>query len=180
VTDFHEHLDGCKQCRDHPFELCKFGEALLIAAAKEDPFDLSKLGETLTKNDTPDLVIGLHKNKHVTCTGRATNDPCPLCEAGNKPKKQSFVLVKEREKQSGFVHIDYSAIEMRVMAMAAEAAKNRPEPEFLCAECGCETNTTMDAPCTACGSRRVALFSVLKPHLGPDWRETLKNAFKKD
>jgi hypothetical protein len=33
ITDaidlFHEHLDGCEQCRNHPFELCSSGAELL-------------------------------------------------------------------------------------------------------------------------------------------------------
>lgn len=28
---FHAHLDGCEQCRDHPFDLCPQGKAALEA-----------------------------------------------------------------------------------------------------------------------------------------------------
>lgn len=30
---FHEHLDGCRQCQEHPFSLCSTGVDLLRAAA---------------------------------------------------------------------------------------------------------------------------------------------------
>lgn len=29
VKRFHDHLDGCVQCREHPMELCKKGFELL-------------------------------------------------------------------------------------------------------------------------------------------------------
>lgn len=32
---FHRHLDGCQQCREHPFALCREGEILIRAAALE-------------------------------------------------------------------------------------------------------------------------------------------------
>jgi hypothetical protein len=36
VTDeidaFHAHLDVCRQCRDHPFQLCRTGAELLVKA----------------------------------------------------------------------------------------------------------------------------------------------------
>jgi predicted anti-sigma-YlaC factor YlaD len=33
---FYEHLDKCKQCREHPMELCAEGARLLQQAATED------------------------------------------------------------------------------------------------------------------------------------------------
>jgi len=27
--NFHEHLDKCRQCRDHPFDLCPAGTVIL-------------------------------------------------------------------------------------------------------------------------------------------------------
>jgi hypothetical protein len=30
VDRFHAHLDVCKQCEQHPFELCPVGTALLM------------------------------------------------------------------------------------------------------------------------------------------------------
>jgi hypothetical protein len=33
IDRFHVHLDVCKQCRDHPFELCPTGAELLKGAA---------------------------------------------------------------------------------------------------------------------------------------------------
>jgi len=32
---FHKHLDGCDQCRNHPFALCADGDVLLRAAGIE-------------------------------------------------------------------------------------------------------------------------------------------------
>lgn len=29
---FHAHLEACKQCEDHPFQLCQVGERLLREA----------------------------------------------------------------------------------------------------------------------------------------------------
>ena len=33
IDKFHEHLDNCAQCRDHPFALCKTGAELLSKVA---------------------------------------------------------------------------------------------------------------------------------------------------
>jgi hypothetical protein len=35
--DFHNHLDECPQCRDHPFDLCPVGEQLLQASVGDAP-----------------------------------------------------------------------------------------------------------------------------------------------
>ncbi len=35
---FHEHLDKCPQCANHPFELCSEGAALLRLASLEPDF----------------------------------------------------------------------------------------------------------------------------------------------
>ena len=32
-TDFYDHLDACKQCRENPFALCRIGKLLLMLAA---------------------------------------------------------------------------------------------------------------------------------------------------
>lgn len=32
---FHDHLDVCRQCREHPFDLCPVGAPLLEARARE-------------------------------------------------------------------------------------------------------------------------------------------------
>lgn len=29
---FHKHLDQCRQCREHPFALCRIGSAILQGA----------------------------------------------------------------------------------------------------------------------------------------------------
>lgn len=31
IADFHGHLDGCEQCRDHPHNLCPEGDRLIRA-----------------------------------------------------------------------------------------------------------------------------------------------------
>lgn len=33
IPAFHEHLDECAQCRNHPFDLCGVGATLLRLAA---------------------------------------------------------------------------------------------------------------------------------------------------
>lgn len=33
IDHFHAHLDVCEQCRNHPFNLCRKGYVLLVAAA---------------------------------------------------------------------------------------------------------------------------------------------------
>ena len=32
MKEFHDHLDECKWCKDHVFDLCEIGEELLIKA----------------------------------------------------------------------------------------------------------------------------------------------------
>lgn len=31
AADFHDHLDGCEQCREQPFNLCPTGDRLIRA-----------------------------------------------------------------------------------------------------------------------------------------------------
>ncbi len=33
---FHQHLDECERCREHPFDLCKIGVSLIQKAAQSD------------------------------------------------------------------------------------------------------------------------------------------------
>jgi hypothetical protein len=33
INKFHDHLDICKQCREHPFDLCPVGVAAMRNAA---------------------------------------------------------------------------------------------------------------------------------------------------
>lgn len=35
VDRFHAHLDACRRCERHPFDLCATGQTLLVAAAQE-------------------------------------------------------------------------------------------------------------------------------------------------
>ena len=42
TNKFHEHLDMCEQCREHPFSLCTEGAKLLLeqfAAEIDDDID---------------------------------------------------------------------------------------------------------------------------------------------
>lgn len=32
---FHAHLDGCEQCREHPFDLCEVGQTLIARAGHD-------------------------------------------------------------------------------------------------------------------------------------------------
>ena len=43
AQDFHEHLELCPQCKDNPFNLCKFGMDLLTAAVTASDINLSSL-----------------------------------------------------------------------------------------------------------------------------------------
>jgi hypothetical protein len=36
IQNFHDHLDRCEQCRNHPFALCAKGYKLLVIAASGD------------------------------------------------------------------------------------------------------------------------------------------------
>jgi len=44
IKDFDDHLDACRQCREHPFELCRTGERLLGAGV-----DGSTMGDMLVQ-----------------------------------------------------------------------------------------------------------------------------------
>lgn len=35
ADDFHAHLDKCKQCEEHPFNLCPEGQRLMSKLQKE-------------------------------------------------------------------------------------------------------------------------------------------------
>lgn len=65
VDLFHSHLDECKQCRDHPFNLCFVGLTILKLAAdpvintllmKEDFFHVVTLNVDSDGNIVPDRV----------------------------------------------------------------------------------------------------------------------------
>jgi hypothetical protein len=45
---------------------------------------------------------------------------------------------------------------------------------YVCANCGCETNTSMDKPCTACGSVKVVLLGLVEKLFGKNWRECFR------
>ena len=35
MSKFHDHLDACTQCREHPFALCEIGAAFMKEEAKQ-------------------------------------------------------------------------------------------------------------------------------------------------
>ena len=39
MKKFHEHLDECSQCREHPFNLCSIGHEI-FTGDKVDPYAL--------------------------------------------------------------------------------------------------------------------------------------------
>lgn len=47
---FHQHLDACSQCADHPFELCAIGAKLLQEEA-QDLKGLEQLSELIQKKE---------------------------------------------------------------------------------------------------------------------------------
>jgi len=50
IDAFHEHLEVCPQCADHPFDLCPMGQQLLGAASKSLMKRLSvQLGDKIRK-----------------------------------------------------------------------------------------------------------------------------------
>lgn len=139
---FHAHLDVCAQCREHPFDLCPAGAVLLREAA----LGLSPTGRAQRGPRLQNIPV-------KTELGRQ------LCDA--------FV----GKPGEAFVGVDFSALEMRVLA-----AMSTTEGKFVCAECGCETNTSMGKPCVACGSVRVVLLSLVEQLFGKNWRECFKGA----
>jgi len=156
IDEFHAHLDACKQCREHPFDLCVVGGRLLVeAAGPSRPFSMS---------------------------GRIASEPVP----------QNIPIRTELGKQireaftgppgSVSMATNYSAIEMRVAAQISEPQlralaglhATETEGKFICAECGCETNTSMEKPCRMCNSARVVLRSVIEQTFGENWRDCFK------
>jgi len=52
MDKFHEHLDKCEQCRNHPFDLCEIGQKLLIESTKNiSDEDISGYGKPWTEPD---------------------------------------------------------------------------------------------------------------------------------
>ena len=49
---------------------------------------------------------------------------------------------------------------------------------FVCAVCGCETNVSLEQPCIACGSSRVATLDFIEAVFGPNWRAVFKSMRK--
>ena len=39
MKDFYRHLDECRQCREHPFNLCGVGSLLMQLAIRNSPVE---------------------------------------------------------------------------------------------------------------------------------------------
>ena len=50
---FHDHLDVCKQCREHPFALCAAGEKLLVEEVGEGIPNTLPSMEVITSETQP-------------------------------------------------------------------------------------------------------------------------------
>jgi hypothetical protein len=171
VNRFHAHLDICEQCREHPLNLCEVGAYFLgkaVDAGEEVPKQSS--------NECPECVRAPSKPVSFV-TGRLM---------GREPRMQTIPIRTELGKQireiftgppgSSMVMGDYNAIEMRLMAQFSKEFEDKTEKKpLVCAECGCETNTSMGKPCSACGSARVVLVSVIEDTFGENWRDAFKD-----
>lgn len=58
---FHEHLDECQQCRDHPFALCPTGDRRLRAAALGEEDSLVLLDEITSLFPRSPELEAMHK-----------------------------------------------------------------------------------------------------------------------
>ena len=168
---FHAHLDVCQQCREHPFDLCKEGAVLLREAAEGlPPREPRQPGKTF--NFAPD-----HYGGPIQFMG----PPLPSFFLHKRePRPQSIPIRTEvgKEIRKAFtgsepevlLDADYSEVEKRLLA-----AFSGTHGKFVCAECGCETNTSMEKPCVACGSVKVVLLSLAEQLFGKNWRECFKD-----
>lgn len=52
IDRFHRHLDECRQCRDHPFELCPHGMRLLMATDNGELM-MDATRDVVAKNEEP-------------------------------------------------------------------------------------------------------------------------------
>lgn len=59
-ADFHAHLDVCKQCANHPFELCKVGAELLELAAS-GRFEIDEASPAMPAELAAELLAALDK-----------------------------------------------------------------------------------------------------------------------
>jgi hypothetical protein len=131
------------------------------AQCREHPFDLCSAGAVLLRVAAEGLPP----------TGRLNT---------REPRLQNIPIRTElgKEIRSAFtgppgsvmMGTDFSALEMRIAA-----AFNTKEGTFVCAECGCETNTSMEKPCVACGSVKVVLLSMVETLFGKNWRDCFRD-----
>ena len=166
---FHAHLDACAQCREHPFDLCKEGAGLLKLAAEGLP-------PRQPSKPMPNFGIPYDPFTPIRFAGPV---PGPFYLHNREPRPQNIPIRTELGKEirnaftgppgSTMIATDYSALEMRIAA-----ALSAKEGTFVCAECGCETNTSMEKPCVKCGSVKVVLLDLVEQLFGKNWRECFK------
>lgn len=85
---FHAHLDICKQCREHPFNLCAEGSRVLFEAATGLPSNTSPTGRVPRDSPFQDLPLNTELGRQIR-------------EAFGGPPGSAFVAT------------NYSAVEMR-------------------------------------------------------------------
>ncbi len=58
MKNFHDHLDQCQQCRDHPFALCPIGASIITEMYRAQPTKSNDRGITVPKYDTAGVLMG--------------------------------------------------------------------------------------------------------------------------
>ena len=56
--------------------------------------------------------------------------------------------------------------------MPKESEPESEKIDYVCAECGA-ANESMEQPCSACGSVRIVLLSIIVDLFGENWRDNL-------
>lgn len=181
MNRFHAHLDICEQCREHPLNLCEVGAYFLGKAvdAGDDPVPPPVRPSIRITGPAP-TNFGLHY-----LTGRRPPEPphlqnIPIRTELGKQIRRAFIA---GPPGSVLMMTDYNAIEMKLMEQFSKEfglpeTPTAPEKPLVCAECGCETNVSMEKPCSACGSIRMVLVSVIEDTFGENWRDAFKDPKK--
>ncbi len=63
VGEFHTHLDGCAQCKNHPFDLCGEGLRILLTELGGGLMPLQDLGALPSRERLDAIVESLHPGK---------------------------------------------------------------------------------------------------------------------
>jgi hypothetical protein len=67
IAEFHSHLDDCRQCREHPFDLCAVGNKLLTHAGEE----AHRIAAEVFDPNVSDMEYFLSRKKHHEEKARA-------------------------------------------------------------------------------------------------------------